>query len=78
MENAALMGIMHRSGQGLHELDRSRHRQRDAAELLVQAPAAQQLKGKVRAAIVLADFVNVRDVGVLETALRLRLHGEAR
>ena len=53
-------------------------RQRRAAQLLLQAAAAAELQREERPALVLADLVDLDDVGVLQARDRFRLRPEAR
>ena len=43
-------------------------------DLLIQVAAFNEFQGKVWAALVVADFVNLDDVGMLQASHRLRFH----
>ena len=65
MQHALLMGRGHGQGQRPGPLSRQGRRLRLAAEPISQVAAGAELQRKVGLALVLADFVNLHDVGVL-------------
>ena len=66
MHDAALVGGVHGAGQGFDQRGGVARRQRGAVELLRQAAAVDVFQREVRQAFVLADFVDLHDVRVLQ------------
>jgi hypothetical protein len=77
MDDAALVGVVNRPGQGLHQRGRRARLLRTAAQPGSQAAAVHIFQGKVRAARLLADLVDLHDVGVMQLGHGLRLAAEA-
>ena len=73
-----LMGIVHRPGQGLDQGGGLGGRLGRAAQLLLEAAALEQFQGKVGLAVVVADLVDLDEVGVLKLGHRPRLGQEPR
>ena len=77
MNDVLLVRRLHRPRQRLHQRRRFLRRQRRAVELLLQAAAAAELQREERLALVLADLVDLHDVGMLQARDGLRLGLEA-
>ncbi len=78
VDDAVLMGELHGPGQGLHQPGGLLRRLRRAVELTRQRAAVHEFQGEVGKAARLVDFINLHDVGVLQTRHRLGLDAEAR
>ncbi len=68
MNDALPVGAIHGLGQNLHHLSRRENRLRIAFELALQTAAIDVFQRKVWAAIMVADFIYLNDVGVLQLA----------
>jgi hypothetical protein len=66
MDDAALVGIVHCSGQQFDETRGGTRRLGLAVDPLFQAASLDEFEGKIGAAFVLADIVDLHDVGVLQ------------
>src|SRR5262245_47096172 len=77
MHYPALVGVMHGPGQRLDQGGGLVGRQRAAGQHLRQAGAFHELQDEVGLPLLLADLVDVDDVGVLQTGDRQRLAPEA-
>jgi hypothetical protein len=73
VEDAALVGVVDRPGERLHQPGRARRRQGRAVEFLVEAAAVRVLHDKERPAGGFADLVDLDDVRVLQAGRRLGL-----
>jgi hypothetical protein len=77
VDDALLVAGVHGPGQGLHQLRRRPRRQRGAVEVVCQAAAGTELEREERQAVVLADLVDLHDVGVVQAGDGLGLGAEA-
>src|SRR5688572_19012504 len=77
MDYAALVGMLHGGGHRDHKLRRLSGAERSAVELLCQAAAADVFKRQEGAAVLLADFVDLHDVGMSELSDGLGFGAEA-
>jgi hypothetical protein len=77
VDHALAVGVVHGLGQLPHEHGGVAGRLRRTGDLLVQAAAVDVFQREVGAAVVLADLVDVDDVGVLELGGGLGLAAEA-
>ena len=77
VDDAALVGVVHGAGQRLDQGGGVARRLRRAVELLLQAAAVEIFQREIRLAVVLADLVNLHDVGVLQPGDGLGLDLEA-
>jgi hypothetical protein len=77
VDDALLMGVVHGPGERLDQDRRLRSRGRLTAGGLGQAAAVDQLHREVRQAVVFADFVDLNNVGMVQTGHRFRLGLEA-
>ena len=66
MQGAALMGVVDGAGHGRHQPGGGAGAQDEAAPLLGQAAAFDELHAEVLLALVLADLVDRHDPGVVE------------
>src|SRR5207253_341206 len=68
VHDVAQVGRVYGAGQRLDQAGRLRRTLRRAVELASQAASFHQLQGKVGPSVLLADFVDVDDIGVLEAS----------
>src|SRR5439155_11868372 len=66
VHDAALVGVVDRPGQRLDQLGGGPRRLRVAGQAQVEARALDEFHREVRLAVLLADLVNLDDVGVLQ------------
>ena len=66
MDDPPLVGRLHGPGQLLDEHGRLSRRQRRAGQLAGQAAAVADTPGEERQAVVLADLVDLHDIGMLQ------------
>ena len=66
MNDVVLVGVVHRASQCFDELRRCQWSLRPAVERLGQARPLDELQRQKRTAILLADFVDLDDVRMLE------------
>jgi len=78
MDHPLRMSCVGRSGQGLDQLRRLAWRQRLSLQACRQAAALDPFHGEERPPFVLADLVDLHDVGMPHTSGQLRLQSEAR
>ncbi len=77
MDNLLRVGVLHAAGHRADQLGRLRGRSRLAGEVLSEAATLDELHGEVGSAGVLADLVDLHDVGVPHPRRRFRLDAEA-
>jgi hypothetical protein len=77
VDDFLLVGVLDGVGQGADQLGCLRGGLRLAGEVAIQAAPLDEFHGEVGSAQVLADLVDLHDVGVLHTCRRLRLDTEA-
>ncbi len=77
MENVLLMGVVHGPSQGLDQGGGLAGRQGCAVEAVGQTAAVDELEGEEGQAVLLADLVDLHDVGMLQAGHRLGLGLEA-
>jgi hypothetical protein len=77
MQNAALVRILDRLGDGLGITRGAPGMERTVAQQLRQVPPGHVVHREERQAFVVTDFVDGHDVGMLETGRRLGLGAEA-
>src|SRR5262249_28343701 len=77
VDEAGLMRVVHRAGQQFDEFGGAAAWLGRARQTLPEVAAVQVFQGEVRPARVLADFVNLHDVRVLQPGERLSLFAEA-
>src|SRR5581483_5774519 len=68
MNNAALVGIVHGPGDGLHELSCLAPRRKPLGKSLVNAGPVDKFECAEGTTILLGDGVNLNDVGMLQTS----------
>jgi hypothetical protein len=73
VNDAVVVSVMDGTGQCLDQLGGLTRRKRRPAELLRQGPAGDEFKSEERLPVVLADLVNLDDVGMLQAGDRFRL-----
>src|SRR5262249_31719632 len=73
VQNAALMGGMHGAGEEFQELGGLARRQWCPSQTIRQAAAFAKLQREIGAGFVLADLINLHDVGVPQACERLSL-----
>ncbi len=71
------VGVIDRAGQYLDQAGRPHRRQRLAGQVAIQAAGGAVLQREVGQALVLADLVDLNDVGVRQPGHGLRLGTEA-
>src|SRR5262249_31834932 len=77
VDDAALVGGLHRPSQLFDELGRSLGGQGPAAELVGQSAALDEFQATVGAAVLPAHLINLHDVGVVQLGDRFGLDLEA-
>src|SRR6266849_1631874 len=77
MDDTLLVGCVDRSRQGFHQSGRLLHRHWDAAQVVRQAAPFYQLQREKWMAPLLADFINLHNVGMLQTGDGLGFLAEA-
>ena len=77
MQGALLVGVLDRQGDGVDPAHGLLRRQRIIADQVRQAPALDEIHAEIVLTVVLADFVDGDDVGVLQASGGLGLQAEA-
>jgi hypothetical protein len=77
MDDAVFVSVLHRPGQGPQQLRGGARRLRHAVEVLGQAAAVEVLQREERETVVLADLVDLHNVGMVQPGHRLGLGAEA-
>jgi hypothetical protein len=77
VNDAALVRVMHGAGQRFDQGSGLARQQRPGGQFLGQAVALDVFQGEVRFAVLLADIVNLYDIGVPQTCRRLGFAAEA-
>src|SRR5262249_25082392 len=73
MDDLPLMGVTHRLRQIVYELRGNARNLRIAIDELCQAPRVDKFESAIRQPVLLADFVNLHDVRMLQPRDRLGL-----
>jgi hypothetical protein len=72
------VSVLHRAGQGLDQMGGVARRLRGAGDLLPETAAVDVFQGEIRASLLLADFVDLHDVRVLQLGHGFGFVAEAR